>query len=88
MEALIVNGIFIGFFVIAAAGVIWVILATVRRTRAGGKSIAVGLVVALVTAVIVFVLTYCSAWAEFVGMSPGETMVMVFGGIGWNTNSV
>jgi hypothetical protein len=39
-------------------------VAVAYRTRAGVKSVAVGLIASLATALLVFVLTYLSAWAE------------------------
>ena len=39
-------------------------MAIQRRSEAGEKSIRVGVLVAFGTALLVFVITYCAAWAE------------------------
>ena len=52
------------FLAIAVGGVIWILVAIQRHSEAGEKSIRVGVLVAFGTALLVFVITYCAAWAE------------------------
>ncbi len=65
MDVILPLIIWLVFVSAAIAGCIWIVRATVRRTRDVGRpSIALGLATALATALIVFVLVYLSAWAE------------------------